>query len=183
MGAEYKHRKQADITNADAGYGVNAFVTPVTSLATFAQPVLSSPELPGEAETIGTNHTYVAGKGSIAVYVPPKELEAPGEIVGGALANSLKWSPKLIIVGDGPETLGFVKKLMKDSFLLHIEDSKKCETGSGYVQFGSKCNPCTIVAGSFVSGKTGDGRKQYELTVEAFDKFFYNGAIVEQVIA
>jgi hypothetical protein len=176
----YKNYKQADIKNAAPGYTNNAFITPMSHLDTIAVPVISATPVLGESVTIGTSHTYATGKGSIAVYCAPKSIEAPGEMVGEDLAKRFVWKPKIIIVGDGPELLEMVNNLIQESFLLHIEDGMKCQNGGNFIQFGSKCSPCVVATGTFVSGTLADGRKQYEFEVEAYDKYFYNGGITEQ---
>lgn len=180
MGALYKNYKSGDIKNADPGYSTNAFLTPISYFTDIKSPVVSDPALPGESVTIGVSHVYDLGKGSIAIYCPPKTIEGDGDMVGEDLARSIQWKPKIIIVGDGPQVLEMVLNLLKESFLLHVEDAKKCQNGGGFIQFGSKCTPCIVAAGSFKSGTTGTGRKQYEFELEAFDKYFYNGAITEQ---
>jgi hypothetical protein len=178
--ALYKNYKSGDIKNAAPGYSDNAFITPISHLTTIQQPVVSDPEVLGERETIGVSHVYAATKGSISVYCAPKSIEGDGEMVGEPLAQRFQWKPKIVIVGDSPELLGIVKNLLKESFLLHVEDGAKCENGGGFIQYGSKCTPCTVAAGSFKSGTRADGRKQYEFELEAFDKYFYNGSITEQ---
>lgn len=175
--ALYKNYKSGDVKNAEPGYSPNAFLTPMSHLDDVKQPVVSATPVLGEKKTIATSHTYATGKKSIEMYCVPKTIEGDGEMVGETLGKRFRWTPKLIIAGDGPEFLEMMENLLNESFLLHIEDGKKCENGGGFVQFGSKCTPCTIVEGSFKSGTLGDGRKQFEFSIEAFDKFFYNGAL------
>lgn len=181
MGALYKNYKSGDVKNAEPGYSSNAFLTPISHLTTIQGPVVSDPAVLGESVTIGTSHVYADGKGSIAIYCPPKTVEGDGEMIGEDLAKNFQWKPKVIIAGDGPELLEMVLNLIKESFLLHVEDAKKCQNGGGFIQFGSKCTPCIVAAGSFKSGTLANGRKQYEFELEAYDKYFYNGTITELV--
>ena len=175
--ALYKNYKSSDIKNAQAGYGANAILTPLSHFDELKQPVVSATPVLGEAKTIATSHTYLAGKTGYEVYCVPKTTEAPGELVGEELAKRFLWKPKIIIAGDSAELLDMAMNMLSDSFILHFEDSRKCENGGGYIQFGSKCNPATIVAGSFTSGTGTDGRKQYEFELETTDKYFYTGAL------
>ncbi|OLY92297.1 hypothetical protein SAMN05444008_11563 [Cnuella takakiae] len=177
MGSLYKNYKSGDVKNAAPGYGPNAFLTPVDYFTDLKTPVISPTPVLGEAVTIATSHVYATGKKSIEVYCVPKTVSGDGEMSGEVLGKVFRWTPKIIVAGDGPELLEMMQNLLNGSFILHIEDVKKCETGSGFVQFGSKCTPCTVVEGSFKSGTQGDGRKQFEFTLEAFDKYFYTGAL------
>lgn len=175
MANKYKNYKKADILNALPGYANNAWLTPVDFIDTFAD-VVGSVEI-GNKKTIDESHVYMTNKGSIAVYCAPKSVEAPAEMVGEPHAKRFRWLPKIILIGDGPIILEMAENIINETFLLHFANGE-CE-GNQKVQFGSKCTPCVVDAGSFASGTLGDGRKQYEFTAEAFNKYFYNGVITE----
>lgn len=180
MGALYKNQKSSDIKNAAPGYSPNAFITPLSFLDVIAEPVISATPVIGERVTIGTSHTYVAGKGSIAVYCPPNTVEGDGDMVGELLAHRFQWKPKIIIPGDSPELLDMVLSLINESFLLHVQDSANCLNGvHQFIQIGCDCDPCLVDTNSFKSGTTGTGRKQYEFVMSAYCKFFYNGVLTE----
>lgn len=176
MGAIYKNRKAGSVKNAQPGYTPNAFLLPVDWVETFAEVVGNA--FAGNRVTIDTSHITKLGKGAIAVYCAPKSIEAPGELSGEQLAKFFTWKPKIVVPGDSAELLDMNLGLINKSFMLFIEDAANCSQGvQQFVQFGCECDPATIAEGSFVSGNTGEGRKQYEFTLEAICKFFYNGVI------
>lgn len=173
MGAFYKNYKQGNQINKQPGYSPNAFLLPIGWLQTEGQPVGNAAA--GNRFTIDDNHIVLAGKGAIEVYCPPSTVEGDGEMVGEALAKRFNWKPKIILAGDGPIIQDMVEGLINESFMLFVKDAQ-CGADQ-YVQFGCVCNPCTLSTGSFKSGNSGNGRKQYEFEMEAYTRYFYNGVL------
>ncbi|MEP7375531.1 MAG: hypothetical protein ABI675_19455 [Chitinophagaceae bacterium] len=175
MANKYKNYREVDILNALPGYANNAWLTPTDFIDTFAETVGTAAI--GNKFTIDDSIVYKTNKGSLAIYCAPKSVEGDGEVVGETHAKRFRWTPKIIMVGDGPELLEIVSNILNTTFLLHVTNGE-CE-GTQKLQFGSKCTPCVVDAGSFKSGNLGDGRKQYEFTMEAFNKYFYNGTLTD----
>ena len=170
----YKNYKQKDITNPFPGYSDEGFITPLDFVDVFP-PTLGNAAM-GNKNIINTDIVYKEGFGSIQIYFAPDSVEGDGELVGEKLAKRFQWKPKVIIVGEGPIVQELAENIMNTRFLLHVRTGE-CE-GDQFVQFGSKCTPCTVVEGSFKSGNLAGGRKQYEFTLETYKKYFYNGVIV-----
>lgn len=176
MNTIYKNYKKP--VGAKPGYSPNAFIAPLSWFAEIQEPVASTPtQLVGDKFTIATSHTFLEDKGAIAVYCAPKSVEGAGEIVGEQLAKRFRWTPKIIIPGDSAALLELIDGVLNEPVLLFLKGAE-CGT-TGYIQFGCDCDPAVFDAGSFASGTSAEGRKQYELTMEAFCKFFYNGTITE----
>ncbi len=171
----YKNYRKKDIANQTPGYSNNAWITPTGFIDTYPEVVGAAAM--GDKFTMDDSIVYVTDKGSIAVFCAPKSVSGDGEVVGEELAKRFQWKPKIIMVGDGPVFLELITNLLNESFLLHVANGE-CE-GNQKVQFGSKCTPCSVVGGSFKSGTLSDGRKQVEFELEAYNKYFYNGVIVE----
>lgn len=175
MAVLYKNIKKPDITNAEPGYSPNAFLIPVSWIQTHAEPVGTAAV--GNSKTIDDSHVLVTNKGAIAVYCVPKTTEGNGELVGESLARKYAWKPKIIIPGDNPVVNETVENLVNETFILLVKDAK-CQT-TQYIQFGCDCDPCEVETSTFTSGTAGAGRKQYELNMLTYCKFFYNGTITE----
>lgn len=173
--ALYKNYRKADILNALPGYANNAWITPTDFINVFAE-IVGTVAI-GNRYTIDESHEYVTNKGSIACYCAPKSVEGDGEMVGEPHAKRFRWTPKIILVGDGPIILEIAQNIINETFLLHLTNGE-CE-GSQKLQFGSSCTPCIVNAGSFKSGNLGEGRKQFEFEMEAFNKYFYNGTLTD----
>lgn len=178
MNTMYQHIKTVE--NADPGYSPNAGIALLTSFEPggIKVPVASVPQVAGDKKTIKTSHEFAEDEGIIAVYCAPKGVEGDAELVGEQLAKRFKWMPKITIVGDSAALLETVEGILNSRFLLFVKDAE-CGTNE-YIQFGSECNPCIVDAGSFKSGTSADGRKQYEFTIEAFCKYFYKGVLTEK---
>lgn len=175
MATKYKNYRKSNIQNQTPGYSNNAWITPDGFIDTY--PDVVGTAAIGDKFTIDDSIVYKTDKASIAVFCAPKSVSGDGDVVGEELAKRFQWKPKIIMVGDGPEFLEIVSNLLNETFLLHVANGE-CEGGQK-VQFGSRCTPCTVVEGSFKSGTLSDGRKQCEFTLEAYNKYFYNGTIVE----
>jgi hypothetical protein len=175
MATIYKNIRKKDIKNAQPGYAANAWITPLDYINTFAGVVGNAAA--GDSVTIDDSHVYATNKGSIAVYVVPKTTQGDGEMVGDPLARRYAWKPKIIIPGDSPELYEMVLNLLNEDFILHVKDAK-CET-TQFIQFGCDCDPCQVDTAPFTGGTVGSGRKQYELNLLTYCKFFYNGVITE----
>ncbi len=175
MATLYRNFRKADALNIKPGYAANAWVLPISWIDTYAD-VVGTVDV-GNKFTIDESHTLVTNKGFIPVYVVPKTTEGNGELVGEQLAKRWAWRPKIIIPGDDPVKQELIENLSNEDFLLFIKDSECGATQ--YVQFGCDCDPCQVDTGAFASGTVGEGRKQTELNLLAYCKFFYNGVITE----
>jgi hypothetical protein len=175
MATLYKNYKKADATHIKPGYGKDAWILPLSWIDTFAEAVGTAAV--GNSVTIDDTHLLVTNKGAIKCYVVPKTIEGDGELTGDPLAKNYAWKPKIIFPGDNPQVYEMVKNLANEDFLLFVKDA---ECGSAqYIQYGCDCDPCQVDTGSFKSGVPGTGRKQHELTMLAYCKFFYNGVLTE----
>ena len=175
MGTLYKNYTKANAINVDPGYGKDAWLLPVSWIDTYAEVVGSAAV--GDSVTIDDSHTLLTNKGAIKVYVIPKTTEGDGEVIGDQLGKKFAWKPKIIIPGDNAQVYEMVKNIINEDMVLFVKDSQ-CGT-SQFIQFGCDCDPCNVETGTFKSGTSGTGRKQYELTFLAYCKFFYNGVVTE----
>lgn len=179
MGAVYKNYQSADYQNMKPGYSRKAWLIPTKWVDTFGEVVGNAAA--GDRKIIDDSHILLAGKGAIAVLCAPKTIEAPAELTGPQLGKSFQWKPKIYIPGDSAVLLDMVDGIINDDFLLFIEDAENCANGAdGKIQFGCECDPAVVSEGSFSSGVVGgDTTKGFELTLETFCKYFYNGIITE----
>lgn len=176
MGAVYKNHKAGNVKNAIPGYAVLGYLIPVDWIDTYAENVGNAAA--GDRVTIDGNHVLLAGKAAIELYFAKKSVSGDGGFVGEELAKRVQWTPKAIVPGDTPELLDMMQGLINKNFLLFVQDAQACNDGvAQLIQFGSKCDPCTITGGGFKSGTDGEGRKQWELEFEAYSKHFFNGVL------
>jgi hypothetical protein len=176
MGAIYKNYKEGNIRNTIPGYGILGYIIPTDWIDTFAAN--DGNAAAGDRVTISANHILLAGKAAIQVYFAKETVSGDGDLVGEPLAKRMQWKPKASIPGDTPELLDMMEGLVNKNFLLFIQDSQACADGDlTMIQFGSKCDPCTITGGGFKSGTNGTGRKQHDIEFEAYNKSFFKGVI------
>lgn len=179
MGAFYKNYGSGDYQNTKPGYSRRAWLLPLSWIQTIAQNVGNAAA--GDRFTIDDSHIPLVNKGAVAVMCSPKSIEAPADMIGPQLGKDFQYHPKIFIPGDTAALLDMVNGVLNDDVLLFIEDIENCKTGgTQYIQFGSKCDPCIVSAGTFASGQVGgDTLKGYELTFETTAKYFYNGVVTE----
>ena len=173
----YKSLKRADAVLTEAGY-LKAWISPVADFTTMQEPTLSNSPVIGEAYTIGADHAWTSGKEPIALYVKRETIEVAGESKGDKGSLRLTWKPKIFIKGDGPNILEVVNNLLNEEVILFVQD--QCSPAK-YIQFGGKCIPTEVGKVANPSGTLGGGgSKGYEIELEAYSKFFYNGTLSER---
>lgn len=173
----YKPYTEAMPTVQEVGY-LKAWISPKSFIDTLVEPAQGGTPALGEMQIIGSAHTWATGKGAIPLYIEPDQLEAPGDLVGEKGSLREVWKPKLVMIGDGAEVLELLKNVVNKELIVFVQD--QCNPAT-YIQFGCDCAAARVIPGSFFqSGNLKGGRKGYELQVEAFCKFFYEGTITEQ---
>lgn len=173
----YKSMVSADAPLKEAGYQ-KAYLSLLSDFTTLNEPAKDGTPAIGEAYTIGTSHTWAAGKGPIEVLVDNKTLEVTGDTTGASGSLRLAYAPKIFIKGDGPVVLEIINNILNEELVLFVQDG--CGTAQ-FVQFGCDCSPAEVAKGTFQSGTLkGSNAKGYELTLDALCKYFYNGTITKR---
>lgn len=165
--------RRANAPLTEPGY-IAAWISFPGDFTALQTPTLSTPAVLGEAYTIGTSHTWTAGKEPIAILVKQDSIEGDGESVGDVGGGRMVYKPKLFIKGDGAQVLEITDNLLNDEYILFVQDSKDSAT---YIQYGDASLHCQTEKESFKSGTLLSGGKGTELTVRAFSKYFYTGTI------
>lgn len=172
MAELYKPYTNADAVMSEAGFKPNAFLALTTWLAEEAKPTLTAAM--GDNYRIVTDHTFGTGKGMLPVYCFPNTNEGGGDMQGDQGAKKLRFTVKLFIQGDNPASLELVQNIKNKSLIIWAE-----KPGCGnevFVQYGCKCTPATVESTSNVTGTYNAGKAGYEVTFEAYEKYFYEGA-------
>ena len=128
--------------------------------------------------TISTDHTFLTsptGAGFIKLYSLPKDVEANGETNGDAGALNLNWKYTMFLPGDDAATQAMAENLKNQDVIFAYEDAK-CPNGARY-QFGNLRCPANITSVKPVSGKRGEGKKGWEIVIEAQNRYFYSGVL------
>ena len=157
----------------EPGY-INAWISFPGDFATMQVPTLSTPAVLGEAYTIATSHIWTAGNEPIQILVKQDSIESDGESVGDIGGGTVVFKPKMFIKGDGPDVLEITNNLLNDEYLLFVQEKSDTST---FIQFGNADIRCQTEKESIKSGTLISGGKGTELTVRAFNKFFYKGAM------
>lgn len=173
----YKSYRRADSVLQEPGL-LKAWISLLTDFDTLQEPVLSMTPVIGEAYTIGTAHEWTEDKEAIPVYVFPDTMEAPADSQGTKGSLRLIHTPKIFILGDGPVILEMINNWLNEQLVLFVQD--QCSPAK-YIQYGCDCTPAAVSKQGFSTGQLKSGQKGYEMTVESFCKFFYNGTISERV--
>lgn len=176
MSELYAPYKNANATGTQSGFKNNAHLSLTEWIATEAVPAPGSTPVMGDNYSIETAHTWETGKGALPVYLFPKTAEQQGELPGDQGAKITVFKPKIFIAGDNAASLELVKNILNKELILWME---KPGCPGQMVQFGSKCTPVHLDSGNLISGTLGNGKAGYEITFEAFEKYFYNGTLTE----
>lgn len=175
----YKSIVRADATVLEVGY-LKAWVSLLTDFTSLEAPILTTPTpVIGEAYTIGTSHTWTAGKEPLGFWVKKESLETPGESQGDPGFLTMMYKPKFMIKGDGPIIEEVVQNLKGEDLILFYQNL--CDTEAKIIQFGCDCTPCEIEKVTALSGNLAGGSRGFEITFRAYCKFFYNGTITTRV--
>jgi hypothetical protein len=175
----YKTLTSSDAQMTEPGF-LNAWISLLSDFTTLQQPVLSTPQVIGEAYTIDSNHVWIAGKEAIGAYLKQESLEAPAESNGEKGSLAIIHHPKLYIVGDGPNILEVINNLKNERLIVFMQN--ECGANAKFLQFGSgKCDYAQIEKIQKYSGtKLGGQTVGWELTMGAFGCYYYNGTISER---
>lgn len=177
MAYNYKAYTRADVKNEYPGYLNNAWIAPRSAFTLLQEPDPGPTPAQGDTVIIATAHTFPVGEGFVPIYCAPDSVEGNGTLIGPKGSKRTKWQPKIIIPGDSPALLEQVKAMMNDDVIIIFKDAT-CP-GSQLIQFGCDCSPSNVSEGQFTSSNTGadDGRKAWELTFDAYCKYFYDATI------
>jgi len=173
----YKAYRTADAKNTEPGYS-KAWISLLADFTTLSEPTLSATPLIGEANKIDDPHIWATGKEAIPVYIKKDTFDADGESQGEAGSLRMLYTPKIFVVGDGPEIKEMVDNWMNEEMVIFAQDG--CGTTKQFIQFGAECAPSTVQKVSMKSGTLKSGQKGYEITFESYCKFFYNGTLTER---
>lgn len=169
--------RPANAELTETGY-LKAWLSLVSDFDELEEPVLSTPTpVIGEKYTIGASHTWLEDKEALPIYVRKDTLEAPGESQGEMGSLRMLWTPKIFIIGDGAKILEMVNNWMNEDIIVFVQD--QC-TPAKMIQFGCDCQAANVQKNSFSSGTLKSGQKGYEMTLETYCKYFYNGSITER---
>jgi hypothetical protein len=172
----YKAYRSGDVELDQVGY-YKAWISLLSDFTTIQEPVLSGTPVIGEKYTIGGNHAWTAGQEPVPVYVKKETIEAPAESQGDSGSIRLLYTPKIFVIGDGPVILEMINNWLNEELILFVTDG--CSP-TQRIQFGCDCLPVTVQKASFTSGTLKSGAKGYELTLESYCKYFYNGTWTER---
>lgn len=133
---------------------------------------------PGATKRIVTDHTWLTNKGVHTIQAKPKSVDGTADSAGEVGGAIITYKYKFLIKGDSPTINEFFENVLNEDIVVFFNDPTCGQTN--YIQLGSECTPANISAPSYRSGSKGAGGfKEYEMTVECTDKFFYEGALVD----
>ena len=176
----YRSYGRSDVKNTEPGYAGYLWLAPVDAFLILQEPAPGVTPAQGDTLKIITSHTFSEDEGFIKIYLAPETLEAPGEMVGPKGAKRLKYSIKGFIPGESPALLEQVLKLINED-LIAIGKDANCPGGQ-LIQWGCDCSPVNVSAGTFAAANkaSADTQKGYEVTLEAWCKYYYSGTITEK---
>src|SRR4051812_37516722 len=100
----YKAYRSADAKNTEPGYS-KAWISLLADFTTLNAPVVTGTPVLGDVNKISVDHVWATGKEAIPVYIKKETMEADGESQGEAGSLRLVYTPKIFVIGDGPEIL------------------------------------------------------------------------------
>ncbi len=135
---------------------------------------------PGDAKKITTAHTFGAGDGFVRIKTKRGSVREEGSNVVGEIGG---WVPRhvytFIVKGHSAEIEEILENLLNIESVF-IFNGPECGVNE-YIQLGSSCNPAVVSGFEARSGSRGEGgSKEYTVTVESNDKFWYTGAVTEK---
>lgn len=174
--------KKFDKTTQEAttgGYKNVVFWAP-TDTFTAVQVPSPTPTALGDKYKITTAHTFPTDEGFISWLCKTNSVKLTSATTGEVGSNELTHTATFILLGDGAMTHEEIADQLNSTNIWLLKDSA-CLAGNPYVQLGNECVPATVSV-AFDSKDTGEGMKEWTITVTSKAKYFYSGTITEKPV-
>lgn len=160
------------------GHSDVVFFSPIDEFATIAVP--GTYTNPGDKKKITTAHTFGVGDGFVRIKCKPGSVREEGSTVigekGGLVPNHVF---TMIVKGHS----AVIEEILEEALNIEaiwIFNSPECGVNE-YVQLGSSCSPAQLTGYEVRSGSRQEGGvREYQITLESFDKYWYSGALTEK---
>jgi hypothetical protein len=157
------------------GHSDIALFAPLDEFATIGTPAVWAAA--GDSKKITTAHTFGVGDGFAQLKAKPGRVREEGSNAVGE-KGGLVPVYQFILTIKGQSAV--IEEWLEEAMNLEgiwLFNSPECGVNA-YVQLGSSCNPAEISAYTSKSGSRNDGGvREYEITVQSSDKYWYSGAV------
>lgn len=171
------HIDKSTVENQQTGYSVQSWMADQADATAIAEPTapFSNPE---DENIVTGDHTFGVDQGFARCYSLPNTSEGTGESFGelGALNTMVKH--KVFFPGDGAKLYNALQKLKNKDLIFLVEDATN--PSGPVMQYGDRKIPANISSINFTSGNAFDGKKGYEVEIQAKSRYEYQGTITEQ---
>lgn len=164
-------RLQADVTNQDPGYSNLCRIGIKDDFTAIAAPASAT------SSTITGDHTFGVGGGFYRCYTLPMQTEGNSEVTGELGAQNINYTHKVFFPGDSAALQDMLNEWKNKECLFLVDDANE---GGPTIQYGSEKLPAYVSDIKFTSGNVYDGKKGWEITVKATNRFFYEGTVTDK---
>lgn len=134
----------------------------------------------GDKKKITTAHTFTSPAGFVRIKCKNGSVREEGSSVVGEKGGLVPNHVYNFIVRGHSAVIEETLEEMLNIEAIFLFNSPECDVNS-YVQLGSECSPAQLTAYVPKSGsRNAGGVREYEITLESHDKYFYTGTVTER---